>query len=75
MFVDIVMKSFRENADTSVDYPMQGISILDNLLHWEESKLQLNFREIGFPLAIVLSGSGTRCIQGNTLVQVQKYLL
>ncbi|KAG6751328.1 hypothetical protein POTOM_045861 [Populus tomentosa] len=41
--------SFRENADTSVDYPMQGISILDNLLHWEESKLQLNFREIGFP--------------------------
>ena len=65
MFVDIVMKSFRKNADTSVDYPMQGISILDNLLHWEESKLQLNFREIGFPLAIALSGSGIRFMQGK----------
>jgi hypothetical protein len=46
-------------------YEISGTGTLDNLLHWVESRLQLNFQEIGFWSDIALSGSGTQFMQGN----------
>lgn len=40
-----------------------GTSILDNLLHWEESKQRPNFLETGFPLVTAASGFGILCTQ------------
>lgn len=40
-----------------------GTSILDNLLHWEESKQLPNFLETGFPLVTAASGFGILCTQ------------
>ena len=44
---------------------LQGTSILDNLLLWEESKQQHNCLVIGYQLAIAANGFGTRSTQGN----------
>jgi hypothetical protein len=49
----------------SFSYEISGTGTLDNLLHWVESRLQLNFQEIGFRSDIALSGSGTQFMQGN----------
>ena len=51
-----------------ISYPffqkkIKGTNILDNLLHWGESKQRLNFLEIGFLLARALSGSGILFMQ------------
>ncbi|KAL3624947.1 hypothetical protein CASFOL_031615 [Castilleja foliolosa] len=44
-----------------------GTSILDNLLHWEESKLLPSFPETGFRLDTALSGFGILCMPASKL--------
>ncbi len=49
---------------------LQGTSILDSLLLWEESKQQHNCLGIGYPLARAASGFGIQSIQGNLFLHL-----
>jgi hypothetical protein len=54
---------------------LQGTSILDSLLLWEESKQQHNCLVIGYRLAAAASGFGTQSMQGNLFLLLLLHIL